>query len=213
MRNIVVSAALAVSLCFGQAPKPATETTRQANQRVQQHMSFDDARDFADAHRGLIAPLPENGIVRDASGNVVAAVGLFGFIKEGTPAPESVNPSLWRQSQLMNTTGLFQVTDRIYQVRGYSISVITFIEGDTGVIVVDPLLTVEPARAAAALYFAHRPKKPVVAVIYTHSHADHYGGVKGVVSEEDVRDGKVRIFAPQGFTEETLSESLLAETP
>jgi alkyl sulfatase BDS1-like metallo-beta-lactamase superfamily hydrolase len=208
MRKTFVCAALAASLTFGQSPKPATETTRQVNQRAQQEMSFDDGRDFADAQRGRIAPLPDNGFVRDAAGNIVAAAGTFGFLQG--PVPDTVNPSLWRQSKLMSTTGLFRVTDRIYQVRGYSISVITFIEGDTGVIVVDPLLSVEPARAAATLYFAHRPKKPVVAVIYTHSHADHYGGVKGVVTEEEVRAGKVHIFAPQGFTEETLSESLLA---
>jgi alkyl sulfatase BDS1-like metallo-beta-lactamase superfamily hydrolase len=209
-----VSLILAVATCFAQAPnpaavKPATETTRQVNDRARQELHLDDARDFAEARRGRIAPLPDNGVVRNAAGNVVVDAGSFGFVN-GAPAPDTVNPSLWRQSQLMSETGLFQVTDRIYQVRGYSISVITFIEGSTGVIVVDPLLTVEPARAAAALYFAHRPKKPILAVIYTHSHADHYGGVKGVISEDDVRAGKVRVFAPEGFTAEAMSESLLA---
>ncbi len=138
-------------------------------------------------------------------------IGLYGFsITSLYLCAATVNPSLWRQSQLLSTTGLFQVTNRIYQVRGYTISVITFIEGESGVIVVDSLLSVETARATAALYFAHRPRKPVVAVIYTHSHIDHYGGVKGVVNQEDVRAGKVRIFAPEGFTEEALSETLLA---
>ena len=96
------------------------------------------------------------------------------FLKAGNVSPDSVNVSLLRQSQLLSENGLFQVTDRIYEVRGLSISVITFIEGDTGVIVMDPLLTVEPARAALAVYYEHRPKKPVVAVIYTHSHSDHW---------------------------------------
>jgi alkyl sulfatase BDS1-like metallo-beta-lactamase superfamily hydrolase len=205
---------LALATCLAQAPnpapaKPATDTTRQVNDRARQELHLDDARDFAEARRGRIARLPDNGLVRNSAGNVVVDAGSFGFV-DGASAPDTVNPSLWRQSQLMSETGLFQVTDRIYQVRGYSISVITFIEGDTGVIVIDPLLTVEPARAAAALYFAHRPKKPILAVIYTHSHADHYGGVKGVISEDDVRSGKVRVFAPEGFTAEAMSESLLA---
>lgn len=214
MLRVSFSLILAAAACFAQAPdaalKPATETTRQVNDRARQEIRLNDERDFAEMRRGRIAPLPDGGVVRDAAGNTVAETGSFGFVKSGAGAPDSVNPSLWRQSQLMSETGLFQVTDRIYQVRGYSISVITFIEGNTGVIVVDPLLTVEPARAAAALYFAHRPKKPILAVIYTHSHADHYGGVKGIISEDEVRAGKTRIFAPEGFTAEAMSESLLA---
>src|SRR5215471_18783161 len=102
-------------------------------------------------HGGRIAPLPNSGVVRDAAGNTVMDAGSFGFVKSG--APDSVNPGLWRQSQLESETGLFQVTDRIYQIPGYDISVITFIEGDTGVIVVDPLTTAEAAAAAADLYF------------------------------------------------------------
>jgi alkyl sulfatase BDS1-like metallo-beta-lactamase superfamily hydrolase len=159
-----------------------------------------------------MAPLPDGGIVRDAVGDTVVDAGGFAFVKNVAVPPDSVNPGLWRQSQLESETGLFQVTDRIYQVRGYDISGITFIEGDTGVIVVDPLTTAEPAAAAADLYFAHRPKRPVVAVIYSHSHTDHYGGVKGVVSEEEVRAGKVRIFAPEGFTAGAMSETVLGGT-
>jgi alkyl sulfatase BDS1-like metallo-beta-lactamase superfamily hydrolase len=173
-------------------------------------MHLNDERDFSEARRGWIVPLPNGGVVRDAAGNTVMDAGSFAFVKNGAAAPDSVNPGLWRQSQLESETGLFQVIDRIYQVRGYDISVITFIEGDTGVIVVDPLTTAEPAAAAADLYFGHRPKRPVVAVIYTHSHTDHYGGVKGLVNEEEVRAGKVRIFAPEGFTAEAMSETVLA---
>jgi alkyl sulfatase BDS1-like metallo-beta-lactamase superfamily hydrolase len=212
MPRISITLMLAFSACFAQTPdavKPPADATRRVNDRARQEMHLNDERDFAEARRGRMAPLPEGGIVRNAAGNVLVDAGSFGFVN-GAPAPGTVNPSLWRQSQLLSETGLFQVTDRIYQVRGYSISVITFIEGATGVIVVDPLLTVEPAQAAAALYFAHRPQRPIVAVIYTHSHADHYGGVKGVISEDEVRAGKVRIFAPEGFTAEAMSESLLA---
>ena len=214
MLRISFSLLVIAVVCFAQAPdaavKPATETTRRVNDRAHQQMHLDDERDFAEARRGWIAPLPNGGVVRDAAGNTVMDDGSFAFIKNRVAAPDSVNPGLWRQSQLESETGLFQVIDRIYQVRGYDISVITFIEGDTGVIVVDPLTTGEPAAAAADLYFGHRPKRPVVAVIYTHSHADHYGGVKGLVSEEEVRAGKVRIFAPEGFTAEAMSETVLA---
>ena len=136
----------------------------------------------------------------------------FSFIKEDAAAPETVNPSLWRQSQLLMSAGLFQVTDRVYQVRGADASNINFIEGDTGIIVVDPLISAETARAALNLYYQHRPRKPVMAVIYTHSHVDHYGGVKGVVSEDDVKAGKVKIIAPEGFLKAALDENVMAGT-
>lgn len=107
-------------------------------------------------------------------------------------------------------SGLFKVTERMYQVRGQDISNITFIEGDTGIIVVDPLVSPEAAKSSLDLYYQHRPQKPIVAVIYTHSHTDHYGGVKGIVSEEDVKTGKVQVIAPAGFMEEAISENVLA---
>ena len=197
MLRVLVCLSVAGALCFGQAP--ASGPTRFVHESAEGELRLNDVRDFAEAGRGLIAPLPDGGIAAS-----------FAFLKPGLDAPDSVNSSLWRQSRLMSGTGLFQVTDRIYQVRGLSISVITFIEGETGVIVMDPLLTVEPARVALALYFAYRPKKPVVAVIYTHSHSDHWGGVKGVVDEADVLAGRIRIFAPEGFTAEAMSESLMA---
>src|SRR5262249_24882450 len=120
--------------CCAQAPevavKPPTEATRQVNDRARQQMHLNDERDFAEARRGRIAPLPNGGVVRDSAGNTVMDAGSFGFVKSG--APDSVNPGLWRQLQLESETGLFQVTDRIYQVRGYDISGITFMEGDRG---------------------------------------------------------------------------------
>ena len=213
MLRVSFSLLVIALVCFGQATepavKPATEATRQVNDRAREQMHLNDERDFSEARRGWMAPLQDDGVIKDAAGNTVIEAGSFAFVKNGA-APDSVNPGLWRQSQLESETGLFQVTDRIYQVRGYDISGITFIEGDTGVIVVDPLATAEAAAAAADLYFGHRSKRPVVAVIYTHSHTDNYGGVKGVVSEEEIRAGKVRIFAPEGFTAEAMSETLLA---
>ncbi len=125
-------------------------------------------------------------------------------------SPDTVNPSLWRQAQLIIIGGLFKVTDQIYQVRAADLSNITFIEGKDGLIIVDPLISTETAQAALNLYYAHRPKKPIVAVIYTHSHVDHYGGVRGVVSEDDVKSGKVKIVAPEGFLAHAVAENIMA---
>ena len=134
----------------------------------------------------------------------------YGFVKDDVPAPDTVNPSLWRQSQLVNISGLFQVVERIYQVRNCDISNMTIIEGEQGIIVVDPLVSAEVARTALALYFQHRPRHDVVAVIYSHSHIDHFGGVRGVVSQADVQAGKVAVYAPEGFFEHAISENVMA---
>jgi alkyl sulfatase BDS1-like metallo-beta-lactamase superfamily hydrolase len=190
----------------------ASGHTKKTNAAVLQQLNFADQQDFADARRGFIAPLPDNGVIRDKEGRVVWDLSGFSFIKPEAAAPDTVNPSLWRQSQLLMFAGLFQVTDRIYQVRSADASNITFIEGDTGIIVVDPLISAETARAAMDLYYQHRPRKPVVAVIYTHSHVDHYGGVKGVISEAEVTASKVRILAPEGFLKAALDENVMAGT-
>ena len=184
----------------GAGPKPATEHTKKANAAFARTLPFADKRDFDDARKGLIAPLPGGGVVKNSEGRVVLDPRRYDFIKPDGDAPDTVNPSLWRQAQLLSLTGLFKVTEQIYQVRGYDVSNITFIEGKDGVTVVDPLVSRETARAALDLYYQHRPKKPVVAVIYTHSHVDHYGGVRGVVSEADVKAGKVKVIAPEHFT-------------
>ncbi|EJK6532429.1 MBL fold metallo-hydrolase, partial [Listeria monocytogenes] len=124
--------------------------------------------------------------------------------------PDSVNPSLWRIAQLNMTNGLFKVTDRVYQVRGFDMSNTTIMEGDTGLVITDTLMSVETARAALDLYYEHRPKKPIKAIIYTHSHADHYGGVAGLISKEDVASGKVALIGPEGFMEAAVSENIFA---
>jgi alkyl sulfatase BDS1-like metallo-beta-lactamase superfamily hydrolase len=190
----------------------ATAATQKINAAVLRQLPFANKQDFEDARRGFIAPLPDNGVIRDKEGKPVWDMSGFSFIKEGAAAPETVNPSLWRQSQLLMYAGLFQVTDRVYQVRGADASNISFIEGDTGIIVVDPLISEETARAALNLYYQHRPRKPVVAVIYSHSHVDHYGGVKGVVSEDDVKAGKVKIVAPDGFLKAAVDENVMVGT-
>ncbi|UEO46546.1 MBL fold metallo-hydrolase [Escherichia coli] len=189
--------------------KAATQYTQQVNQNYAKSLPFSDRQDFDDAQRGFIAPLLDEGILRDANGKPYYRGEDYKF-DINAPAPETVNPSLWRQSQINGISGLFKVTDRMYQVRSQDISNITFIEGDTGIIVIDPLVTPNAAKASLDLYFKHRPQKPIVVVIYTHSHTDHYGGVKGIVSEADVKAGKVQIIAPAGFMDEAISENVLA---
>ena len=213
-KSAVMSAVAA--LMFGNAlaieappvPGDATSATQTANANVLQQLPFANRQDYEDAQRGWIGTL-EAGEIRNAQGRVVWDLNSYAFLADQT-APATVNPSLWRQAQLNLKHGLFQVTDRIYQVRGFDLSNMTLIEGDTGLIVIDPLLTSETAHAALDLYYKHRPRKPVVAVIYTHSHADHFGGVKGVVDEADVKAGRVRILAPEGFMEEAVSENIYA---
>lgn len=189
--------------------KAAHARTIAANARVRAELDFSDTLSFEDARRGFLGTLPDAHIEGDAGG-VSWSLAPYGFL-QGEAAP-TVNPSLWRMAQLNAIHGLFEVSQRVYQVRGFSLANITFIEGDSGVIVVDPLQFTEHARAAIRLYRAHRGERPVVAVIYTHSHRDHYGGVRGVIDAEDVRRG-VPVIAPAGFTEESFSESILAGVP
>jgi alkyl sulfatase BDS1-like metallo-beta-lactamase superfamily hydrolase len=192
------------------APKPATAATVAANRKVLESLPFNDRQDYEDARRGLIdAPAPLT--IRNAKGDVVWDLESYKqFIGLDEPAPDTVHPSLWRNAQLNMIHGLFKVTDRIYQVRGYDVANITFVEGDTGWIVGDPLVSAEAAKAAYELVTKNLGRKPVVAVIYSHSHLDHYGGVRGVVEDADVRAGKVRIIAPEHFSEEAVSENVLA---
>jgi alkyl sulfatase BDS1-like metallo-beta-lactamase superfamily hydrolase len=135
------------------------------------------------------------------------------IITEGAQAPATVNPSLWRQSQLINFSGLFEVKDGIYQVRNLDLSNMTIIEGKEGITIVDPLVSAETAKVAIDLYYKHRGQKPVRAVIYTHSHVDHYGGVRGVVNEADVNSGAVKIYAPEGFLEAAVAENVMCSRP
>lgn len=185
-------------------PKDATEHTRVANSRV--FPPSDDA-DFERARRGLVAAHPTGKIV-DEQGRHVWDIARYEFLAGDAPA--TANPSLWRQSQLNAHHGLFEVAPHVWQVRGYDISNITFVEGKTGWIVIDPLTSEHTARYALALANEHLGERPVVAVIYTHSHADHFGGVLGVVSAEEVEAGRCRVIAPEGFLHETVGENVIA---
>ena len=193
--------------------KPASAVTRRANNALRSILPFNDSRDFENAKRGLIAKLPNKGVVKDSDGNVVWDLDAFrAFIKDEAAAPKTANPSLWRQAQLLMHSGLFEVVEGVYQVRGADLSNMTIVEGDKGIIIVDPLISKETARYALALYRAERGKKPVTAVIYTHSHIDHFGGVRGIVDEEAVDAGEVPIFAPSGFLDDAIEENVYAGT-
>ncbi|MEY4172915.1 MAG: hypothetical protein RI900_80 [Actinomycetota bacterium] len=190
---------------MGTPPKDATDHTRRANAPV--HLPFDDA-DFDRASRGLLATHPTGAI--ETPFGVVWDTKRWAFIEQGSVNPDTVNPSLWRQAQLNNIHGLFEVAPGVWQARGYDISNITFVAGDTGWIIIDPL-TAEPcAKACLDLANAHLGERPVVAVIYTHSHTDHFGGVLGVTSQADVDAGRCRIIAPQHFLRETIGENVIA---
>ncbi len=190
--------------------KPATRFTGEIYEDTIKRLPFSDNQDFLDAKAGFITALPDGGTVKNGNGEIVYDLSKFKFIMQGSIAPETVNPSLWRQSQLIMLSGFFQLSEKIYQVRAADLSNITFIEGDEGIIIVDPLISEETARYALDLYYAQRGKKPVKAVIYTHSHVDHFGGIRGVVDEADVQNGSVKIYAPEGFMDHAVSENVMA---
>jgi alkyl sulfatase BDS1-like metallo-beta-lactamase superfamily hydrolase len=193
-------------------PKEATATTKEANAKLLDLLPFASKQDMEEATRGFIAPLPNNGVITNDKGQPVWDMRRFQFILDQEKAPDTVNPSLWRQSRLVMQGGLFKVVDGLYQVRNADLSNLTIYEGRTGIILADPLISAETAKAALELYYQHRPRKPVVAVLFSHSHVDHYGGVRGVVSEDDVKAGKVKIIAPEGFLEAAVAENVLAGT-
>ena len=193
------------------AAKDATPVTCAHNASLLSALPFGDTQDFTDAARGFIATLPEVEI-KNKSGRVVWSLREYAFLSQ-PDAPSTVNPSLWRQARLNMNNGLYQVTDRIYQVRGFDISNMTIIEGHSGVIIIDPLVTTETAKASIELYYTHRGRKPVSAVIYSHSHTDHYGGVRGVIEEADVKAGNVVVIAPDRFLEEVTNENVIAGLP
>jgi alkyl sulfatase BDS1-like metallo-beta-lactamase superfamily hydrolase len=178
-------------------------------------LPIDDTTDFANADRGFIAALTPC-VVKTADGRVIWDNGVYSFLSssesgpEHEKAPPSVDPSLWRQSMLTAKQGLYEVVPGIYQVRGMDISNVSFVEGDTGLIVIDPLMSTEVSAAALQLYRTHRGDRPVVAVIYTHSHVDHFGGVLGVTSQADVDAGTVAVLAPAGFTDHVVQENVYA---
>jgi alkyl sulfatase BDS1-like metallo-beta-lactamase superfamily hydrolase len=210
--RLIFSAFLMMSaqaLAADAAPKGATDATRQANDAVSQFLPFSNTQDFKDAKQGFIADLP-SPLIKGAAGNTVIDLSQYDFLKKEGPAPDTVNPSLWRQSQLLAIRGLFKVVDGIYQVRNIDLANITFIRGKTGWIVVDPLTSTETAKAALDLINSKVENLRVTGVIFTHSHVDHFAGIRGIMNEEDAKSGNVPVVAPEGFMEEAVSENVFA---
>jgi alkyl sulfatase BDS1-like metallo-beta-lactamase superfamily hydrolase len=187
----------------------ATVSTKELHDKLRAELPFNNRQDFEFAERGFIATRADKKIT-NASGSTVFDLDSYAFLQG--EAPTTVNPSLWRQAQLITKHGLYKVHDRIYQVRGFDVSTVSFILTDSGYIVVDPLTSVEAARAAFELMTAHVGARPVRAVVYSHSHADHFGGVGGVTSEAEVKAGGVRVIAPEHFVEHAVSENIIAGT-
>jgi len=192
-------------------PKEASAATTAANRDALARYDLANRQDFADADRDLIAPLP--GKVVAADGHVIFDPEWMDYIADDAPAPDTVNPSLWRQSQVMRRGGLYRVTDGLYQVRNNDLANLTIVEGEDGIVVIDCMAGVESAQQGMAMFREHVSDKPVAAVIYTHTHIDHYGGVKGVVDVEDVASGKVPIIAPgtiASFDKFAIGENVVA---
>lgn len=165
--------------------------------------------DFAEARRGLVAPF-DPPRVEGADGRVVWELESYAFLQE--ECPDTAHPSLWRQSRLNCIAGLFEIAPGFYQLRGFDLSNMHIVEGEQGIVVIDPLISAETAAAALALYREHRGERPVTGLIYTHCHIDHFGGAKGVVSAEEVRDREIPVLAPEGFLEHAVSENVYAGT-
>ena len=189
------------------AGQEATKHTIALNDQLGRYLPLDDQEDFILAKKGLIAQ-EETLQIKDAAGRIIWDLTQYEFLNG--ERPETVNPSLWRQAQLNAIHGLFKVSDRIYQVRGYDLSNMTIIEGETGWIIVDPLTSVATAKAALALVNKTLGERPVKAVLSTHSHADHFGGIRGIISDDDLTSGRVRFIAPEHFVEEAVSENVIA---
>lgn len=192
--------------------KPATTFTVAANKAAREQYNFEDVQDFTDAFRGLVAPIPGDTVLGD-DGHVIFDGSLYKQFGVDTLAPDTANPSLWRQSQLISAPGLYKVTDHLYQVRNTDMGNLTIVEGTDGLIIVDCTTGVESAAQGLALFRKHVADKPVAAVILTHTHVDHYGGIKGVVDEADVKSGKVPVIAPgtiASFNKFALGENVVA---
>lgn len=189
--------------------RAASPSIEAAHRAAFETLPFADEQDFEDADRGFLGAL-DPGVVTAADGRVVWDDDSYAFLSGDAPA--TVNPSLWRQSKLVARQGLYEVVEGIYQVRGLDLSNVTFVEGDTGVIVIDPLISTETAAAALGLYREHRGDRPVVAVIYTHSHVDHFGGVFGVATQAEVDAGRIAVIAPEGLVGHAISENVYAGT-
>lgn len=185
----------------------ASYSTKNKHIELKQYLNFKDTTDFANAKRGFIATI-ESGEILKEDQSVSYSMKQFEFLNK--EAPDEANPSLWRQSQLNSINGLFEVTKGIYQIRGFDLANMTLVQGKSGWIVIDPLTVPATVKAAMKLVDEKLGKQEVKAVIFTHSHVDHFGGVKGILDEEDVTSGQIEVIAPEGFFEHSISENVMA---
>lgn len=204
---MVALAATSTAAAAQDAPATASAPTRLEQLATAKALPPEGSRDARDSRRGFLATR-NDPVITTADGKPVWNLDAYAFV--AGPAPATVNPSLWRQMSHLKLHGLFEVTPNVWQVRGFDLANMTIVRGATGWIVIDPLTGIETAQAAMQLVNATLGKRPVSAVIYSHSHADHFGGVRGVTDEESVKAGKVTIIAPQGFMEEATSENVMA---
>jgi alkyl sulfatase BDS1-like metallo-beta-lactamase superfamily hydrolase len=210
--SLRASAALALAIVAStgaaqSTPAPASEATRAEQRAVAQTLPAEGTRDAADSQRGFLATR-KDPVILAPNGKPVWNLDAYAFVTG--PAPETVNPSLWRHMTHLKRHGLFEVTKNVWQVRGFDVSNMTVIRGNTGWIIIDPLTSIEAAKAAMELVNATLGTRPVSAVLYSHSHGDHFGGVRGVVEEAEVKSGRVAVIAPEGFMEEATSENVMA---
>lgn len=190
-------------------PKAAQPRVAELHAQVLRSLPFEDRQDFEDARRGFVATLPDAELTNPATGRVAWTMKPYED-QAGREAPPTVNPSLWRLAQLNLLHGLFEVVPGVYQLRGFDMANMTLVEGERGVIVIDCTTTVEAAAAGLKLYRAHRGDRPVTAVLYTHGHADHWGGALGVVSADDAASGRIPVIVPDRFVETAISEYIIA---
>jgi alkyl sulfatase BDS1-like metallo-beta-lactamase superfamily hydrolase len=194
-----------VAPAMAQSGKPATSFTRQVHQEEYRRLDFLDSIDYREAKRGFVASM-ENDAIFNSKNELATDLKQYDFIKGEAPA--TVNPALWRHAGLNTVRGLFKVTDGVYQVRGIDLTNITYIRTENGYLVIDPVTNPNATKASYDLVKKHVGDYPVVAIISTHSHSDHYGGIAGIASHEDVASGKVPYIAPKGFYEEAVSENV-----
>ncbi|MDR3507005.1 MAG: alkyl sulfatase dimerization domain-containing protein [Caulobacteraceae bacterium] len=204
---LAMAGLLAASAAAAQSADPPSAYTQAAQAEVLRTSPFADRQDFDFARRGFVATRTDP-LIRNAAGQPVWDLSAFDFLKGEAPA--TVNPSLWRQGQLLAIHGLFKVSDRIWQVRGFDLANITFVKGDHGWIVIDTLGSIETAKAALDLANQSLGERPITAIIYTHPHVDHFGGAGGLVSLADVQAGQVQVIAPKGFLAAAVGENIIA---
>lgn len=189
--------------------KDATQFTKDANEKIHTMLDFEDKAEYDNATKGLIAS-PEALEICDENGKVVWSQKAYSFVEQD--APETANPSLWRNTQLNHSYGLFKVADDIYQVRGYDMTNITFVKGDSGWIIFDPLMTAECSKAAMQLVKDNLGDFPIKAVIFSHSHIDHFGGIEGILTQEQVEKEGILLIAPEHYEEHVVSENVYSGT-